>query len=57
MENLEADPREAREEEEREDVGIDQRVQQAREEAEVNIVNLCAGEVEDVTLGFGLYAV
>ena len=57
MEDLEADPGEAREEEQREDVRIDQRVEQAREEAEVHIVNLCAGEVEGVALGLGLHAV
>jgi hypothetical protein len=45
MEDLVADPREPGEEEQGEDVRVDQRVEQAGEEARVDVVDLCAGEV------------
>ena len=57
MEDLEADPGEAGEEEQREDVRVDQRVEQAREETQVHVVDLGAGGVERVAARLRLHAV
>jgi hypothetical protein len=57
MKDLEADSGEAREEEQGKDIRIDQRVEDPREEAEVHIVDLGAGEAKCVATRFRLHAV
>ncbi len=57
MKDLEADPGEAGKEEQREDVRIDQCVEQSREETEVHVMNLRARHVERVAAGLRLHAV
>src|SRR6266545_3638548 len=57
MEDLVADSRDAGEEEERDDVRIDERVEQAREEAGPDVVDLRAVEVQHVSLRLRLEAV
>ena len=57
MEDLEADPGNAGKEEQRDDVRVDQRVQQAREEAGLDVVDLRAGEMQRVALRLRLVAV
>src|SRR5205085_10647753 len=57
MEDLVADPGESSEKEQRDDVRIDQRIEQTREEARMHLVDLGAGEVQHETLRGRLVAV
>src|SRR6266511_2978353 len=57
MEDLVPDAGEPGEEQEREDVRIDQRVEQPREEARMNLLDPRASEPEDVTTRFRLHTV
>ena len=57
MEDLVADPGQTCEEQQRDDVRVDQRVQQPREEPGMHLFDVRAGEVEDVALRDRLVAV
>ena len=57
MKDLVADPGQAREEQQRQDVRVDQRVQQSGEEAGVHVVDLGAGEMQHVAPGLRLHPV